>query len=136
MDTELRGIIREELLRSIAWAGLGLFGWAILVSSSDQLSATVWTVLGLPVLTWASLTIGMIGVRLLTGNDLTIQSREGLHVVSLGGIILSGFWAVFLIVVLGWSSLLTIGLYIFATIAYLVCYTRVILPRFDAPAEE
>jgi hypothetical protein len=78
----------------------------------------------------------MIGVRLITGSNLTIQSREGLHVVSLGGITLSGFWAAFLIVVFGWSSLLTIGLYIFVTIAYLVCYTQLILPRFDPPAEE
>ena len=132
---QVRLILREELLRSIAWAALGLFGWAILVSSSDQLPATVWTVVGLPFLTWASLTIGVVGVRLMTGSELQIQSKEGLHVVSLGGVVLGGFWAVFLIFVLGWSSLLIIGLYISITITYLVVYTRVVLPRFDAQAD-
>jgi DNA-binding HxlR family transcriptional regulator len=132
----VRLILREELLRSIAWVALGLFGWAILVTSSDQLPATVWTVGGLPILTWASLTIGMIGVRLVTGSDFQIQSKEGLHVVSLGGVVLGGFWAVFLIVVLNWSPLLIIGLYSVVTIAYLVVYTRVILPRFDAQIED
>jgi hypothetical protein len=128
----VRLILREELLRSIAWAALGLFGWAILVSSSDQLPATVWTVGGLPILTWASLTIGMIGGRLMTGSDLQIQSKEGLHVVSLGGIVIGGFWAVFGTVVLGWPFLVMVGLYATATITYLVLYTRVLLPRFDA----
>lgn len=46
--------------------------------------------------------------------------------------VLGGFWAVFLIVVLNWSPLLIVGLYSALTIAYLVLYTRVILPRFDA----
>ncbi len=128
-------IFREELLRSIAWAGLGLFGWAILVSSSSQLPATVWTVVGLPILTWASLTVGMIGIRLITGNDLQIQSTEGLHIISIGGVVLGGFWAAFLIFVLDWSPLLISGLYLFVAIAYLAFYKRVVLPRFDERVE-
>jgi hypothetical protein len=128
-------IFREELLRSIAWAGLGLFGWAILVSSSGQLPATVWTVVGLPILTWASLTVGMIGLRLITGTDLQIQSTEGLHIMSIGGVVLGGFWAAFLVFVLDWSPLLVSGLYLFVTIAYLVFYKKIVLPRFDAPVE-
>lgn len=118
-------IFREEFLRSIAWAGLGLFGWAILISTSDQLSATVWTVVGLPILTWASLTVGMIVIRLITGNDLQVQSTEGLHISSLGGVVLGGFCAVFLIFVLEWSPLLTSGMYLFITIIYFVFYNRV-----------
>jgi hypothetical protein len=129
-------IVREELLRSIAWAGLGLFGWAILVSSSSQLPATVWTVIGLPILTWASLTVGMIGLRLITGNDLQMQSTEGLHIISIGGVVLGGFWAAFLIFVLDWSPLLISGLYLFVTIAYLVLYKKVVLPGFDEPVED
>lgn len=129
-------IFREELLRSIAWAGLSLFGWAILISSSNQLSATVWTVIGLPILTWASLTVGMIGIRLITGNDLQIQSTEGLHIISIGSLVVGGFWAAFLIFVLGWSPPLVSGLYLFVTITYLVLYKKVVLPRFDAPAED
>jgi len=128
----VRQIFREEFLRSIAWAGLGLFGWAIVISSSDQLPAIVWTAVGLPILTWASLTVGMIGIRLVTGNDLQVQSTEGLHIMSLGGVILGGFWAVFLIFVLDRSPLLTSTLYLFVTIAYFVFYKWVILPRFDA----
>jgi len=128
-------IFREELLRSIAWAGLSLFGWAILVSSSDQLPATVWTVVGLPILTWASLTVGMIGIRLITGNDLQIQSTEGLHLISFGGVVLGGFWAVFLIFVLDWSPLLISGLYLLVTTTYLVFYRRILLRRFDTPVE-
>lgn len=127
----VRSILREELLRSIAWAGLGLFGWAILVTSSAQLTATLWTVVGLPILTWATLTTGMVGFRLLFGDEFRIQSTEGLHVVSLSGIVMGGFWAAFLIVVLNWPGLLILGVYISLTIGYTVYYSRVILPRFD-----
>jgi Fe2+ or Zn2+ uptake regulation protein len=129
-------IVREELLRSIAWAGLGLVGWAILISASRQLPATVWTVVGLPLLTWASLTVGMIGIRLITGNDLQIQSTEGLHIISIGGVVLGGFWAAFLVFVLDWSPLLISGLYLFVTIAYLVVYKKVVLPRFDGRVKQ
>lgn len=125
-------IFREEFLRSIVWAGLGFSGWAIVISSSDQLPATVWTAVGLPILTWVSLTVGMIGIRLVTGNDLQVQSTEGLHIMSLGGVILGGFCAVFLIFVLNRSLLLISTLYVLITIAYFVFYKRVILPRFDA----
>lgn len=128
-------IFREELLRSIAWAGLGLFGWAILISSSSQLPATVWTVLGLPILTWASLTVGMVGIRLMTGNDLQIQSTEGLHIISVGGIVAGGFWALFLIFSLDLPPLLIGGLYLSVTVTYLLVYSRIVLPRFDASVE-
>lgn len=133
--TEVRLILREELLRSIGWAALGLFGWAMVISSTDQLAANVWTVFGLPILTWASLTVGMIGYRLATGATLQVQTKEGLHVATLGGAVLGGFWAVFLIFVLEWSPLLVIGLYVFTTAVYLLYYTRVILPQFDSPVE-
>jgi Fe2+ or Zn2+ uptake regulation protein len=131
----VRQIFREELLRSIGWAGLGLFGWAILVSSSSQLPVAIWTVLGLPILTWASLTVGMIGTRLITGNDLQVQSTEGLHIISVGGIVLGGFWAAFLIFALNWPPLLTGGLYLFVTAAYLVFYRKVVLPEVNRPVE-
>jgi hypothetical protein len=131
----VRLILREELLRSIAWAALGLVGWPILVSSSPHLPATVWTVAGLPILTWASLTVGLIAIRLLTGSDLQIQSIEGLHVVSLGGVVLGGFWVAFAIFVLDWPPLLTSGLYLFTTLTYFVLYKRVILPRLDLPVD-
>lgn len=133
---QVRQVFREEFWRSIAWAAFGLFGWAIIISSTDQLATNAWTVLGLPVLTSASLTVGMISFRLTTGSSLRIQTKEGLHVVTLGGIVLGGFWTVFLIFVLGWSLLFAIGVYVLITGLYLVYYTRVILPRFDSAIEE
>lgn len=130
----IQEVLREELLRSIAWAALGLFGWAILISSTDRLAANAWTVLGLPVLTWVSLTVGMIGFRISTGVDIQIQTKEGLHVVTLLGVVAGGFWTVFLISVLDWS-LLFIGVYMLVVGSYLVYYMRVILPRFDPAGE-
>jgi hypothetical protein len=77
----------------------------------------------------------MTGFRLTTGSDLQIQSKEGLHVISLGAVVLGGFWSVFLIFVLNWPPLLTSGLYVLTTITYFVFYTRVILPRFTVSVE-
>lgn len=119
---QVRLILREELLRSIAWAALGLCGWAILISSSEQLAANVWTVVGLPVLTWGSLTAGLIGIRLATGSDMQVQTKEGFHIVTFGGAVIGGFWAVFLIFVLNWPPLVTGGLYVVVTALTLAYY--------------
>lgn len=132
---QIRHVLREEFWRSIAWAALSLSGWAIIISSTDQLAANAWTVVGLPILTWASLTVGMIGFRLATGSTLRIQTKEGLHVVTLGGVVIGGFWTVFLIFVPGWSPLFTITVYVLVIGLYLVYYTRVILPQFDSGIE-
>lgn len=131
----VRSVLREELLRSIGWAALGLFGWPVLVTSSQRLSPSLWTVVVLPVLTWASLTVGMVSYRLLWDSDLRVHSTEGLHVVALGSVLLSGFWAVFLVFVLGWPLLWTGGAYVLATVASLVFYSRVVVPRSERPAE-
>lgn len=63
-------IVREELWRSVVWAGLGLFGWAVITNLSDQLETNLWTVVGLAALTWAVLTAAMITIRLVTGREL------------------------------------------------------------------
>jgi len=131
MSYELRRILREELWRSVAWAGLGLFGWALIITSTGQLDATVWTVVGLPVLTWATLTVGMIGLRLITGSDLQVQTREGLHIVLLEGIIITGFLIVYLVAVAGWSPFITVGSYLSITVLYALYYWQVVLPRFS-----
>jgi DNA-binding HxlR family transcriptional regulator len=125
-------VLREELWRSVAWAGFGLFGWAILISSSDQLAATVWTVGGLPILTWATLTVGMIGLRLTTGGEFQVQTTDGLQLVALGGVVLGGFWGLFLILVLDWSPLLVAGLYGVILLTSLVYYLREIRPDTDS----
>lgn len=127
---QVRRVIAEELWRSVAWAGFSLFGWAIIISVSDQLAATVWTVLGVPLLTWASLTVAMIGLRLATSRELQVQHREGLHIVTLGGVVFGGFWALFLIFALGHSPLRVLGLYSVIVGAFLLYYSRIILPRF------
>lgn len=134
-DPRVRSVLREELLRSIGWAALGLFGWPVLVTSSQRLAPSVWTVVALPVLTWASLTVGMVSYRLLWDSDLRVRTTEGLHVVALGGVLLSGFWALFSVLVLGWPLLWTGGAYGFATVAFLVFYNRVAVPRSEQPTE-
>jgi hypothetical protein len=90
-------------------------------------------VFGLPVLTWATLTVAMISVRLLTGSDLQVQSQEGLHVVSLCGILLAGFWVAFAVFILNWPPLPTVGVYLLATASYVIIYKRVVLPETDLP---
>ena len=67
MTPQRRQLVREELLRSIAWFGLAIVGWPLAISAVQWLDATPSTVFGLPVLTWASLTAGVIGYRLLSG---------------------------------------------------------------------
>lgn len=67
---ERRRIVSEELWRSVVWAGMALFGWSIIITSSPQLDANAVTVVGLPLLTWALLTGTMIGLRVWTGREL------------------------------------------------------------------
>lgn len=131
----VRLVVREELLRSIAWAALGLVGWPILLSNSPEVPVTVWTVVGLPTMTWASLTVALIGVRLLTGSDLQIQSRDGLHLVSLGGILLTGCLTAFAVFILDWPPLLTVSVYVLATGSYLIAYKRLVLSQSDLPVD-
>lgn len=135
-DPDVRRIISEELWRSVAWAGFALFGWAIIIQASASLDATVWTALGLPVLTWASLTVGMIGTRLTTGHELQVQTLEGLHIVTLGGVLLGGFWAVFLILAFGYSAVLVTGLYVLTVVGFGIYYWQIILPRFEPALEQ
>jgi len=132
----VRLILREELLRSVAWAGLGLVGWAVLVSAGEGLPATVWTVVGLPALTWASLTTGLVGVRLVTGDDFRVQTREGMQVVALAGVVLGAFWAAFSVFVFGWPPLVVAGLYGVVTAATLAYLSRRVLPEAGSAEDE
>jgi hypothetical protein len=105
MNRELRRLVGEELLRSIVWAGLGMVGWPILVSEVAWLEASVLTVFGLPVLTWAVLTASAIGIRLLTGTELQVRTPAGLSTSLLVGIVCGGVAAVYLAGVQGYSPL-------------------------------
>lgn len=70
MNPETRRVITEELLRSVVWAIIGLFGWGMLASWTGLLEANVFTLLTVPFFTWAILTTLMIGIRLATGAEL------------------------------------------------------------------
>jgi hypothetical protein len=132
MQPQLRRIIREELLRSIAWFGLGLVGWPLVISEAAWLDTTALTAFGLPVLTWAALTMGMVGLRVITESDLQVRTKAGLNIVLLGGIILTGSLVVYLVAVAGWSPLPTVGGYLAITGLYAIYYWEFVLPSVEA----
>lgn len=132
MKPQLRRIIREELWRSIAWIGLGLVGWALVISEAAWLDATALTVFGLPVLTWAGLTIGMVGLRVITESDLQVGTKAGLNIVLLEGVIITGSLVVYLVAVAGWPPLPTAGGYLAITGLYALYYWQFVLPSVEA----
>ena len=105
MKPQLQQMIREELLRSIAWIGLGIVGWPILISEVAWLDTTALTVFGLPVLTWMVLTTGMISIRVATSRELQVQTPVGLSISLPFGIMLGGVTAVYLAPAVGYSAL-------------------------------
>lgn len=126
---QFREIVVTELWRSVAWAGLAFVGWAFIVVGFGTLDATVWTVFALPILTWAALTVGMIGLRLATGSSLRVKSVAGLHIVLLEGFVVTGFIVVYLVTVEGWATIPVIGVYLGITVVYLLYYWKIHLPR-------
>jgi hypothetical protein len=122
MKSELRRITREELLRSIAWAGLGLVGWPILISEFAWLDATLFTVLGLPVLTWGFLTAAMIGIRVWTDTDLRVRSAAGFSVALAAGILLAGLGSLYLVAAQGYSAVWVGAGYVGVTAITIVWY--------------
>ena len=133
MNSQRRRIIREELLRSIAWIGLGLVGWPIVISEVAWVEATGVTVFGLPVLTWALLTAGMIGVRTVTSTELQVQTPTGLSMSIALGIMLGGVGAVYLVAAGGYSALWITVAYVAVTTAAVGVYWYLRLP--DLPSE-
>jgi hypothetical protein len=115
MKSQQRQIIREELLRSIAWIGLGLVGWPIVIAEVAWLDATVLTVFGLPALTWAVLTTGAMGFRTATANELQIQTPAGLSIRLFFGVMLGGVGAVYLVSATGYPTLWIIAAYVAVT---------------------
>ncbi|WP_121821079.1 hypothetical protein [Halostella salina] len=115
MKSQRRRIIREELLRSIAWIGLAIVGWPLVISEITWLDATALTVFGLPALTWALLTTGAIAVRLATSTELQVQTPVGLSISLLLGIMLGGVGAVYLATAGGYSALWISAAYVAVT---------------------
>lgn len=91
MNAETRRIVNEELWRSVVWFAIGLFGWSLIISSTTLIEATALTALGLPVLTWAVLTVLMIGIRVATGLELKAQTDSGQLLWLIMGSVLGGF---------------------------------------------
>ncbi|WP_157746042.1 hypothetical protein [Halorubrum trapanicum] len=99
MEYNTRRIINEELWRSVVWIAVGLFGWSMILSSTDQLEATAYTALGLPLLTWATLTIFMITLRVTTGMELKVETASGKYLVWFVGLVVGGFLVFWMILV-------------------------------------
>lgn len=132
MSTEFRQLLREELWRSIAWAALALTGWAFIITENSQLEATVWTVLGFPLVTWAFLTVGTITLRLLTGSSLQVRTTDGLHLAFLLSILGGGFAVFYLIAVDGYSAVVYGGGYLGILVLLTVYYWFVVVPDFES----
>lgn len=115
MKSQRRQIVREELLRSIAWVGLGIVGWPIVIAEVGWLDTTALTVLGLPVLTWAALTTGAIGVRTATSKALQTRTPAGLTMGLLLGTMLGGIGAVYLVTTGGYPVLWVSAAYVVVT---------------------
>jgi len=126
-----REIVREELLRSIAWFGLGIVGWPIVVTEVAWLEASALTVLGLPLVTWAVLTTTAIALRSTTDSVAQVRTQTGLSVSLVVGIMLGGVGAVSLVTAAGYPALWT-------TVAYVAMTGGAVLwywfanPRADA----
>ena len=133
MKPQLQRIIREELLRSIAWIGLGIVGWPILISEVAWLDTTALTVFGLPVLTWVILTTGMISIRVATSRQLQVQTPVGLSISLFFGIMLGGVSAVYLVTAGGYSALWIITAYVTVTGITVLWYWFVGSDTVDTP---
>lgn len=132
MDVRQQRVVREELWRSVAWLGLGIVGWPIVASTVPWLETTVLTVFGLPVLTWALLTAGLIGIRTVTTAELQAQTPTGLSTTLLLGELLGGVGAVALVALGGYSALWVTTVYVLSTVGGVVWYWYVGLPALTA----
>lgn len=122
MNHKQRRIVREELLRSIVWIGLGIVGWPIVISEVAWLETTALTVFGLPVLTWALLTTALIGIRTATSSTLQVRTSTGVW-ISLGlGIALGGVGAVYLVTAGGYPVLWVTAAYVATTVGVVLWY--------------
>lgn len=122
MQPQRRRIIREELLRSIAWIGLGIVGWPLVISEVAWLDATALTVFGLPALTWALLTTGAIGIRAATSAEMQAQTPAGLVMSLLFGTMLGGVGAVYLVTAGEYSALWVTSAYVGVTVVTILWY--------------
>ncbi len=75
MSTKTRQVVNEELWRSVVWFAIGLFGWSLIITSTEAIEASALTALGLPILTAGVLFSIMVGIRILTGLELKAKTE-------------------------------------------------------------
>lgn len=116
--------VGEECMRGVAWYGMSLFGWAVILSASTRLPATPVTVVGLPAVTALGICLVMVGVRRGTGLDLTVRTKGGHLLTVITGAIVGGFLVVYAILVHGQSLLLLGGFYGIAVLVGVLIWRR------------
>jgi hypothetical protein len=99
---------------------------------SNRLVVVQFTVFGLPVITWAVLTAGMIGIRTVTGAELQRHTFR-LPAFLVESAILGGIGAVYLVTAGGYSPLLVATGYVAVGAVTVVWYWYTGL--FDSVAE-
>lgn len=97
MNAESRQIVSEELWRSVVWIAVGLVGWSLIISATDRIDAGAFTAIGLPLATWAVLTLSMIGIRLATGMELKVETESGRYLMWFLGLVVGAFVVLWLI---------------------------------------
>lgn len=103
-------VVGEELLRGVAWYFGSLTAWSVVVTTTG-VSASAFTVFGLPALTALGLTLVMVAVRYETARELKVETESGLYLLQIIGGIAFGFLALYLVLAdqAGWWLL---GLYL------------------------
>ncbi|MBX0324868.1 MULTISPECIES: hypothetical protein [Halobacteriales] len=109
MKPDTREIINEELWRSVVWLAIGLFGWSLILTSTDVLAASALTALGLPLLTAAVLAALMVGIRLATGLELKAKTEGSQLLWLIVGSVLGGFVVLYDVLVNGRGPLIILG---------------------------
>lgn len=108
----LRKIVHEEAQAGLVWVALGAIGWTAIITATELRffgsglveQGVIIAILSL--LTGLPMTLPNIGVRLVTGKDLsTLRPGEPLFRV-LAGALLGGFISIYLILAWGFSPLI------------------------------
>ncbi|MUV56147.1 hypothetical protein [Halogeometricum sp. CBA1124] len=109
MSTDRRQIVTEELWRSVVWFAIGLFGWSLIITSSEMIEASALTAIGLPILTAALLFGIMVGIRLLTGLELKANTEGSQLLWLITGSVLGGFLVLYDVLVNGRDPAIFLG---------------------------
>ena len=109
MNTDTRQIVSEELWRSVVWLAIGLFGWSLIITSTEVIEASALTALGLPILTAAVLFGVMVGIRILTGLELKAQTEGSQLLWLITGSVIGGFLVLYDVLVNGRDHVVFLG---------------------------